>query len=809
MSEKRSGKIFLTTTHHSDLTWQFSYEKYDELREQQLNLVMGFFSKYPEYSFMMEQSYVLQNYINRNPEKKGLIQKLVNHGEGNLELVGSFSIPDLNLCHGESFIRNCISGLDYYQKEFGVIPITARLSDAFGMPMQVPQILAQLGYRYLMPGRLPNAPSDLDSDHSFIWKGAADAQVVVVQPDAAVDKSSHLTNVPVMYNPRERFTKTLMDLQNTEGNILAYYMTEIELFDELFFEVLEEVNQNLKAKRAVTFGRFADYCKTIDESRLQSYQGEFNPTFTGCYTTRIEVKKKTREAENALFAAELASAYTGSPVNLTQAWAELALGQFHDAACGCHHDICNIDVHQKLDFAIGSAVKERGKAMQNAEGNLLMVMNPSGYSGDVMVETTQDALPAGLPVQKDGSRFCFLAKIPAHGVKYFNRGGNFKESEKHDPKAYKGETDYFTFDFTEAAPRIASKKFAHSVFGQSHFAELQFRHDNGSMWDEFLFEPPFGAEHQEETVTSVEEGSVFIKVTTKGYVIPHKKPNSGNLGLYWPGFHSLTFSKEYIFPLRQDYFKLRIAIDFAGCNTKISLRIPLEINPMQSVALYDTPFGAVQRKPYFEVPFQYEQTMRALSNSSGYLHAKGDYPALHWVDYRDYHVGLAVANSGTPGHQMVGKDMTISLLRSGTRTIDGTMYPQPGAMDNGVHTYEFAFSQHAGNEPEKALWLASVLNRKPVCVLTESKSLREESLVWFQQDNIAVSSIYPQGGSIIVRAYECFGTETKAILCCGEKVACYNADMKGLIGEEQDKGNILFKPYEIKTFALKNIDMNV
>lgn len=831
MSEQKTeGRIFLTTVHHSDLTWQFPYEEYNAIRERQLNLVMDFFAKYEEYGFVLDQAYVLQNYLERNPEKKEQVKRLLDGGKGSLELTGGYTIPDLNLCSGESFLRNCMLGQRYYMEELGYRPHIASLMDAFGLPFQVPQMLALLGYRYLAPGRMPNAPRQIDPDKPFVWKGMAGTSVTVVPHSTGVDKSSYLTNVPMMYDEDERFEKTLRDLQDTEGNVLAYYMTEIQMLDEAFFRHLDAANRRPDAKRKVTFGRLADFCKTLQESKLPECEGEFNPVFTGCYTTRIGVKQKIRAAESALFGAELACALTGREPGLAEAWRQLSLAQFHDGACGCHHDACNTDVMEKLDYVQRSAEELLDKALGAGEGAAFTVLNPSACGDVQLIETVAEAVPADTVVQRDGGRYYFAARLPVYGAAVFAQAeGEFPglqghlanaetagrepglregdanraaEPVKHDTEGYAGETEFFAFDFSGIMPVIRSKRYGSSVFGQERFGEILFRHESGSMWDEMIREAPCGAEYQEEQVVRVEEGPLFVKVTVRGSVKPGRKPISGNLGDYWPGFEALSFTKEYLFPQNLPYFRLRLTIDFSGRNTKISLRIPVELDPLKAKAFYDTPFGAMQRKPYFEVPCKYGETMTKLRQGD-YAHAKGDYPALQWVDYQDEAMGIAVANNGTPGHQLVGKDIFISLLRSGTDCKDGTMYPQPGAYDNGTHVYDFAFTDHAPGETEAAVALGELLNRAPVCVPKTGNLVKEEGIVRFCQPNIVVSAVYPGEQGIVVRAFESLGRETVCELQCGKERICYSADVYGRPGEVQDMQKIRFLPFEIRTFVLK------
>lgn len=347
---------------------------------------------------------------------------------------------------------------------------------------------------------------------------------------------------------------------------------------------------------------------------------------------------------------------------------------------------------------------------------------------------------------------------------------------------------------------FTSRRFGQTVFGQENFGEILFRHESGTLWTEEIREVPYGAAYQDETVTSVEDGPVFIKVTTEGAVRPGKTPISGNSGDYWPGFEHLSFKKEYCFPKHLPYFRLRVTVNFAGCRTKISLRIPVELDPLKAKALYHTPFAATERKPYFEVPYRYRETAHILSPGA-YAYAKGDYPALHWIDYSDDKIGLAVANSGTPGCQLVGKEILVSLIRSGTDCLGGTMYPQPGSYDNGEHVFDFVFADHEGANHEAAIAAGEILNRAPVCV-SGAASVNYPSIIAINQQNIVVSAIYRDSDNLILRAYECLGKPTQCSMNCGT-LECYASDLYGNPTEQLDKDCVEFKPFEIRTFVLK------
>ncbi|NBK24497.1 MAG: hypothetical protein EOM68_21015, partial [Spirochaetia bacterium] len=144
----------------------------------------------------------------------------------------------------------------------------------------------------------------------------------------------------------------------------------------------------------------------------------------------------------------------------------------------------------------------------------------------------------------------------------------------------------------------------------------------------------------------------------------------GNLGNHWPGFESLEFRKVYRFYKELDYFTLDLRLDWKGFNTRIAVRFPTRIDPDESHAVYEIPFGTLERAPYWEVPPEGEKKLHGLY-AYGSPQAGGNWPALNFVDYSDCEGALAVANTGTPGHHIAGRDITVSLIRSGTATRDG------------------------------------------------------------------------------------------------------------------------------------------
>lgn len=803
--QKDTGPILFCCHHHSDLTWRRSYEGYAAIREKQIDMFLSYFEKHRELQVFFDQSEVIRMYLEKHPEKTGTFKQLVE--DGKIELLGGMSIPDLNMCNGESLVRNLNFGRDYYNDTFGVKPQIASMIDAFGLCAQLPQVLRQSGYSYLVPGRLANKTPEIPDNRPFTWKGLDGSDIPVTAFSGFVSHGGYEFNVPVSYPSHVRLGQSILALKQLEGPAMASYMTEEELIDEDIFWVLETVNK--LGGRLVEFGKILDYCEKLDIPSLPETSGEFNPTFTGCYTTRIGIKQLVRKAENSLQSAEFLSALTGRTFDSDPLWKELILSQFHDGICGCHTDEVTEIINQKLGKAISGCKKFIDSEAEKVSGNGLTIINTDNISTQQLLSCTmpEDVSPENIASQRDGDKVFFVSEAAPCGISGIRTQNKKTKSPQifKDLKDYKFETDFFMVEFHGAEPVIQSKILKHNIFAPKGFGEILFRADYGSMWTEALQQNYHGNKFQSSEICEVADGDVFVKVVTGGHVLAGEE-EPGNIGQYWPGFGSLSFTKEFIFPKKLDYFKMKITLDWKGTNTKISVRFPLDINIKESFATYEIPFGSIIRKPYFEVPYDYEETARKL-NSGAYKDAHGDWPALNWVDYADGEGAIAVANTGTPGHQLSAGNIFVSLLRSPTLRADGAMVPQQGAYDNGQHTYEFAFRPHLPGESEKAIELGRILNQKPLVIYSEkkAKTVDASSIMKWNAGNIALSSLRKNDdGTLTLRLYESLGRTTEIELSSRRgNFESEETDFEELEFEAVEKNRLKFHPFEIKTLRIK------
>ncbi len=794
------SRVFLSLGHHSDLVWQLPYAGYDAIREKQFDTLLRHLDRHENCHIYVEQAELLRRYLDAHPE---ILEKFrAAAASGRLALTGGDSIPDLNLCCGESLVRNLQAGRAYYRDTFGVEVRIACENDAFGMCAQLPQILVKSGYEFLLPGRRPAFPREVPGNVPFRWRGADGSEIIVTPATEFVSHIGYSINLPVVHSELEQLRESILEVRNSDypGDIFVQYMTELEPLREEIFGIVDAANR-ADGVRMVEFGSVYDYCARIDARKIPVVHGEFNPTFTGCYTTRIGVKQAVRRVENLLFAAEMLAAGVGCTVDCREAWHDLSLASFHDAVCGCHTDAANLDIMAKLTSAQAFAEETLARC-GGQTGSGFRVMQPAAEDGPALVEFTssQDLRIGDFPVQRTGDTLAFVAPLPGCGIAAFDAAPGAMEPEL--PCGAEFATDWFKVDFSTPHPLIRRSGMDSQSCLNPGFGEIIFRHETGSMWSEELQSPWFGRAHTRETVQSIQRGAVFYRVVTEGEALPFPSKN-GALEPCWAGFGSLKFRKEYRFFHTLDYFTLKLTLEWRGSNTKIALRLPLALDPANTQFLCDVPFGAQARQPYFEVPRQLAAQRRVFTAET-YRHAAGDWPVLHWVDCADDAAALAVANDGVPGWQWNAGALLASLLRSGTKIADGMMQPQPGALDNGIHEYEFAFRPHSPLEPETAPALGRVLNRKPVAFPGLGKVDGEaRRMVEFNRANLTLSSLRRVDGGWVVRVYENLGHRTQA--CLRSDYGAFQLFESDLTEREWvvcDSRNLSFKPLEIKTLKL-------
>lgn len=278
------------------------------------------------------------------------IQKLAKTGQWHV-MGGWFLQPDCNMPSGESFIRQALYGLNYFQKKLQVRPRVAINFDSFGHSRGLVQILKGCGYEGYLFCRPDQADLKL-KDHHFRWVGFDGSEILACRA-----LGHYLTNRGTARAKVENIIKQ------------THHQSEVVLWGignhggGPSREDLADITQLIKERPDTSIVHstpeaFFDSIKNTADS-LPKVERDLNPWAVGCYTSQIRIKQKHRELENALYRAEKMCTTAASQglmeyprIQLTQAMRALLFGEFHDILPGTAIPAAESDSLDQFGFGL-------------------------------------------------------------------------------------------------------------------------------------------------------------------------------------------------------------------------------------------------------------------------------------------------------------------------------------------------------------------------------------------------------------------------------------------------------------------------
>lgn len=138
MSNKK--KIYTVATAHLDTVWSWDFETtvskyiYNTLVDN-----FKLFKKYPTYTFSFEGSYRYELMEEYYPELFDKMKEYIKEGRWNV-CGSSFENGDVNIPSPEALFRNILFGNSYFDKKFGKRSVDIYLPDCFGFGWALPSI---------------------------------------------------------------------------------------------------------------------------------------------------------------------------------------------------------------------------------------------------------------------------------------------------------------------------------------------------------------------------------------------------------------------------------------------------------------------------------------------------------------------------------------------------------------------------------------------------------------------------------------------------------------------------------------------
>ena len=254
--------------------------------------------------------------------------------ERRVEAVGGWPVEaDCNIPSTESFVRHCLYGKEYFQRELGVDVDIGFNPDAFGHAAGLPSILKCAGYRYYVFMRPQEHEMKLPL--LFWWEGPDGSRLLTLRIRGGYSRSAARIQDGAQNNFAPGFDHAafFLGIGDHGGGFTKEQITQV---------LRMQKDRSLPELRWSTLRQFF---AAVEQSpampNLSVISGELQHHARGCYSAHGEGKQINRRSERWLVQGETVSLVA----NLTQnypypqeeyrkAWAKLLFNQFHDLMAG-------------------------------------------------------------------------------------------------------------------------------------------------------------------------------------------------------------------------------------------------------------------------------------------------------------------------------------------------------------------------------------------------------------------------------------------------------------------------------------------
>lgn len=782
----RQWKCYVVPGSHFDLGWcstpaeAFAYG--DAIIRNGIDPIL---TSHPEFCFTVEYARFMWHFLETYPDYLEVVKKLIVQKKLALSALWTGMMD--NILDGEAMIRNVVLAKRWALEALGVELQVAQASDCPGHAIQLPQVLAKCGVKYLTHSRF-GPPATL-----YRWRAPDGSTVLAVNhsrglypgihkgwPDAGYGSAFALLGE--VETTKERILKEfeLTEKTATSDHLLLGLQSDLLMPQVGICAALEKWRKEL-SHVGFYITTIEGYFERVAKEDVPTYFGEMPYEFYTIPAFEVEVYKECRRAENALTAAEKFCSWQEAlglgryePKRLDEAWEKLTYP--HDHNVGGRHgevnDLVRLRKAQEAHIAATEAIEEAVisiithiayKTKIASVGPMpFVVFNPLSWPRSDVVETylefwpcpgpvngmtLRDAAGRELPVQilsieRHGQMvritFLFVAhNVPPMGyITYYATPLADALPESPLRLTVRGfENDFFKCEFAKGWPQsIYAKAFGFDIVG------------SGPYFFNEVFALEDIAEDVDEKITGhqwrASEHITHVEVVENG-------PVRGRLRVYGRLMKS-TLEQDIVIYSCLPRLDFITRIDWEGRrNTQVRIAMPFGIQGGRIT--YESPYAHVTM-PDDEMP----NTFRG---AGGRFTGK-------WIDVSNGKWGVVLA-SRLGCHVLSGTSVYPVILRNtyscGTPFL---WYPQYG-----WHSFEFSLSVHAGDwrdplcyrlgwEFNNPLRVGRMCTARPIAPINERATLPEsDSFCWVDQEGVIVTTIKKayDGSGFVVRLIELTG----------------------------------------------------
>ncbi|MFI5356411.1 MAG: glycoside hydrolase family 38 C-terminal domain-containing protein [Opitutales bacterium] len=368
----------------------------------------------PHYTLSVSEVPNLLTLMQFAPER--MVQLRRQMQDGRLELVNGFFLePTINLSGGEALVQMGVLGLRWYDEVFGRRPRFAWMIDVCAGHRQMPQIVGGLGLDAIFFSR--NGPTDKST---FWWVAPDGTRTLAVCTGRGYSATSEIFRCeqPLTPTQLDQLARFFEEERAVSASPTCIYVpvgggdySLAPRFADYPAALLEAWRQHDPGTN-VRFAVPSDY---IDALRLEIHEGRITlpehrgdtlPSYNAFWLNMPEVKRRYREAEHHLQAAEVfataASLHAGLPYPAEafyHGWLMLLMNMDRNILWGAgDEEPFNSPDHWNADDRFALAERLAGQALQVAQqalttpGEGVTLFNPLNWE---RTDPIPLALPAG------------------------------------------------------------------------------------------------------------------------------------------------------------------------------------------------------------------------------------------------------------------------------------------------------------------------------------------------------------------------------------------------------------------------------
>ena len=657
------GSIALMGHAHIDTAWLWPIEETRRKVRRTFATATDLLRRHPQFRHV--QSFA-EYYRMLEEDDPALLESVKTEvAAGRWEPVGGLWVePDINMPAGESLVRQALYGQRYFERTFGKRHTAAWLPDTFGFTPALPQILMGAGLTALYTVKIGWSETNRFPHSRFWWQGIDGSRLLV----------HHMIHPEDNYNgqvtPRAllRLWRNNADKQAASEVIYPVGFGDGGGGPTAEMIAAQAALADFPLVPTTRFAAVADYYakarQEAEAGHVETWAGELYLEYhRGVLTSQARTKRLHRQAEQALVAAEFLSSAAHilggpAPASLEPHWRTLMVNQFHDILPGSSISEVYARTEPELAGVVASAEDVSQAAMSalaerlGGEGDeALLVVNPDAAPRPLRL--VSDAPILGGQPAEDGFVLAATDILPALSAAIVRPASD--ATVKVEARAL--ENRFLRIDFADdgTLASVFDKRAGREVLAGRGNQIWAWR-DQPRVYDAWDIEGDYrraGAEITADSIEVVEAGGQrgALRIVRR--------------------FGDSTITQSVRLWSNSARIDFATTIDLHDRRTLLKAHFPLAIH--SDHATFECAFG-VQRRP----------THRNTSWDA----AKFEVAAHRFVDLSEPGYGAALLNDGRYGHEALGNELAISLVR-------GPTLPDRLA-DEGEHRFTYALLHHLG-----------------------------------------------------------------------------------------------------------------